>query len=40
MLQGFIPALAGKVNVTEAKVGKKLADFTSISIVPAITYVS
>ena len=40
MLQGFIPTLAGKVNVTKAKVGKKTCRFTSISIVPAITYVS
>ena len=36
MLVKFIPTLAGKMNVTEAKVGIKFCKFTSISIVPAM----
>ena len=36
MLQDFIPTLAGKVNVAEAKVGINLVDFTSISVVPVM----
>ena len=37
IIKDFIPTFAGKVNVTEAKVGIKfyIIDFTSISIVPA-----